>query len=1034
LVLLALVPAISSAATFVVNTTADNSGTPTGPVCGGEVGETCTLREAIGKANADIATADKITFTPLTAGEALQVEETGLPPIYGPVSIEGDTAQGATAGVPALSLEPVDFEPLETGEAGITVLAGTGTRIEGLAIGGFGSGIEVGIEEGESPVTTTICGDYLGTDLTGDVAVPNSTGVEIRRGTEASEWPAGTVIGNGSSTCAENVIAGNIAWGIDDAGQGTTIAGNSIGIGAQSAGGPRLPNGTTGYEDAGIIELAEASEARIGGTAASGADGNLIAFNHGDGILVEDGASNVSIRHNYIFENEERGIGFAANAPAVPTIATATLGAGGGVEVSGSVAGTSAHEVVTLEFFGSPACDPSGSGEGQTFLGSYETEVEEGATPYATTIQEAPLSQKVITATVTRASGATSAFSTCASAPHVFTVNTVADLSEPQGCTVLATCSLREALTAADETEATDRIDFAAGAEGTIEPQTNLPKLSSPVEILGTSAPGYAGRPLVMIDGTAITRPEGEGEGSLELIEGLVIEPPAGGSTISGLAIGGFEYGIWLDGRVGSRLCASWVGVGLDGSTAVPNGVGVETGGAVEAPSEDSVENEIGAGCGAAAPNAIAGNSSWGIVDRGVGTQIEGNLVGIGPLGAAMPNGNPGEGEGNSGGGIEVTNNALGPDIDRNQIAYNEGPGVAVHSSAQGADIRADSIYGNAGKGIEIYEEAPSVPTIYAVTGQSGSLSVAGSVSAGDEQQVELDFYASAICSPLSAGVGETYLGTKTVKIEPSETKGYAESIATPISDDELYITVTATGTQGTSEFSECVQRPAPVHEEAKQPPSSENPLPPQTKVFIPKNGEKVVVKPEEGKVKIKLPGTKKYVVLTELKEIPVGAVIDATNGRVKLTSISPDGTEQTAEFFGGVFRVKQKEGSGLVVLELLDTTACPAPKKAKGSSKKGKGKGKGNKSSPRAAASSVSFRPKKSKTAGKLWGSGHGNFRTEGNDGSATVRGTIWLVEDRCDGSTFFKTRRGIVEVRDFIKHKSLPLPAGKTYLAGEE
>jgi hypothetical protein len=49
-------------------------------------------------------------------------------------------------------------------------------------------------------------------------------------------------------------------------------------------------------------------------------------------------------------------------------------------------------------------------------------------------------------------------------------------------------------------------------------------------------------------------------------------------------------------------------------------------------------------------------------------------------------------------------------------------------------------------------------------------------------------------------------------------------------------------------------------------------------------------------------------------------------------------------------------------------------------------------------------------------------------------VRGTIWLVEDRCNGSTFFKTRRGIVEVRDFVKHKSLPLPAGKTYLAGEE
>ena len=71
--------------------------------------------------------------------------------------------------------------------------------------------------------------------------------------------------------------------------------------------------------------------------------------------------------------------------------------------------------------------------------------------------------------------------------------------------------------------------------------------------------------------------------------------------------------------------------------------------------------------------------------------------------------------------------------------------------------------------------------------------------------------------------------------------------------------------------------------------------------------------------------------------------------------------------------------------------------------------------------------------TSGKLWGSGHGNFSTEGNHGSATVRGTIWLVEDRCDGTTFFKTRRGIVTVRDFFLRKTLPLPAGKTYVAGE-
>ena len=65
-----------------------------------------------------------------------------------------------------------------------------------------------------------------------------------------------------------------------------------------------------------------------------------------------------------------------------------------------------------------------------------------------------------------------------------------------------------------------------------------------------------------------------------------------------------------------------------------------------------------------------------------------------------------------------------------------------------------------------------------------------------------------------------------------------------------------------------------------------------------------------------------------------------------------------------------------------------------------------------------------------KLWGSGKGNFRTEGNNGSATVRGTIWLTEDRCDG-TFFKVRRGVVTIRDFGADETFPLGKGKSYLA---
>ena len=65
-----------------------------------------------------------------------------------------------------------------------------------------------------------------------------------------------------------------------------------------------------------------------------------------------------------------------------------------------------------------------------------------------------------------------------------------------------------------------------------------------------------------------------------------------------------------------------------------------------------------------------------------------------------------------------------------------------------------------------------------------------------------------------------------------------------------------------------------------------------------------------------------------------------------------------------------------------------------------------------------------------RLWGSGKGTFRTEGSFGSATVRGTIWLTEDRCDG-TFFEVTRGVVGVRDFPRKKTVSVRAGEDYLA---
>jgi len=60
-----------------------------------------------------------------------------------------------------------------------------------------------------------------------------------------------------------------------------------------------------------------------------------------------------------------------------------------------------------------------------------------------------------------------------------------------------------------------------------------------------------------------------------------------------------------------------------------------------------------------------------------------------------------------------------------------------------------------------------------------------------------------------------------------------------------------------------------------------------------------------------------------------------------------------------------------------------------------------------------------------RLWGNGRGRFRTAGRYSAATVRGTWWLVEDRCDG-TLTRVRRGEVEIEDFtIADEAPPAPA---------
>jgi len=170
--------------------------------------------------------------------------------------------------------------------------------------------------------------------------------------------------------------------------------------------------------------------------------------------------------------------------------------------------------------------------------------------------------------------------------------------------------------------------------------------------------------------------------------------------------------------------------------------------------------------------------------------------------------------------------------------------------------------------------------------------------------------------------------------------------------------------------------------------------------------GKSVNVKVRNGRVFYKPPGAKKFIELKEPAQVPVGTVFDTLKGNVSLTSAADKkGGVQNAWFYSGVFKVTQTKGTQPITeLAMVEALSCPKGKKAS------------------AAA-------KKKKTA-KLWGDGKGKFRTRGDFSSATIRGTKWVVIDRCDG-TLTRVVRGTVLVRDNVKHKNVIVRAGKQYLA---
>lgn len=170
--------------------------------------------------------------------------------------------------------------------------------------------------------------------------------------------------------------------------------------------------------------------------------------------------------------------------------------------------------------------------------------------------------------------------------------------------------------------------------------------------------------------------------------------------------------------------------------------------------------------------------------------------------------------------------------------------------------------------------------------------------------------------------------------------------------------------------------------------------------------GRTFVVAVTRGEVRIRIPGEKSFAPLAGAATLPVGTIVDATDGRIELRSALPGGKTQTGSFYGGRFEVLQpRKGRGLVRLALRGPLNCRASSSLASAARKRRGR--------------------------RLWGIDLGGlFETIGLDSITTVRGTRWLTEDRCNG-TFTRVKRGSVVVRIRGTRKRIVLHAGERYLA---
>lgn len=391
-------------------------------------------------------------------------------------------------------------------------------------------------------------------------------------------------------------------------------------------------------------------------------------------------------------------------------------------------------------------------------------------------------------------------------AADTIVVNTAGDTSNACAMTGSGVCSLRDAITFANNNDGHDTIEFGIAGEivHTIVASSPLPALVDPA---GTTIDGYS-QPTAH----ANTLSSGSNANIVIQVDGVLAGATPGLQVNDGeVIIRGLSMTRWngaairVAGGSGIVISGNILGLTPEGVVA-PNVRGID------------IENVSGVrvgGAPAADRNVISGNAGAGIRLSGADeTAITGNLIGTGFTGDADA--------GNGGFGIEIGNGTVdtvvgGTHGDANTIAYNAG-GVRIDDGIRNRVI-ANRMFLNDGPGIDLIGEGvtandqgdldpgpnftqnyPVLESVF-VSNVTSNVIILGVQDSDDLSGLNrIDYY---IADALTDGNGEgqTWIGTNTgLPAGTIALPGTPFAPATTFTAGAM-ITATATTNDGTSEF-----------------------------------------------------------------------------------------------------------------------------------------------------------------------------------------------------------------------------------------